>query len=205
MGKRIYNWEQLKQEFISGQYRSLKDFAETKGIPYRTVRREGAGWGKLGAEIVAKATEKIIEEAIDSKIKTNFQHIGDLKLLEAFALNGLIDAYTRENGEQDYRIKVPLKNAIEGVDIYLKAMNKEREILGLTKPKPSTTVNVNLQKINTIISDIISDENSRKRIAEKIRELQQAEGIAGIVEPEAKQIENGNTGLVNGENTPAQT
>ena len=82
--------EALKAEFITGDYRTIKEFAERKGISYNTLRKIGSvdGWldtklaheAQISKEICTKAQEKRVEDALrDATARQN-------KTLEATAL-----------------------------------------------------------------------------------------------------------------------
>lgn len=82
--------EALKAEFITGDYRTIKEFAERKGISYNTLRKIGSvdGWldtklaheAQISKEICTKAQEKRVEDALrDATARQN-------KTLEATSL-----------------------------------------------------------------------------------------------------------------------
>lgn len=82
--------EALKAEFITGDYRTIKEFAERKGISYNTLRKIGSvdGWlgsklaheAQISKELCTKAQEKRVEDALrDATARQN-------KTLEATAL-----------------------------------------------------------------------------------------------------------------------
>ena len=66
--------EALKAEFITGDYRTIKEFAERKGISYNTLRKIGSvdGWlgsklaheAQISKELCTKAQEKRVEDAL---------------------------------------------------------------------------------------------------------------------------------------------
>ena len=60
-----YNWSELKIAFLNGNYKSLKDFAEERNIPYRTLRKSAVGWGKEKRE----KTRNIQKEVFVSQIE----------------------------------------------------------------------------------------------------------------------------------------
>lgn len=82
--------EALKAEFITGDYRTIKEFAERKGISYNTLRKIGSvdGWlgsklaheAQISKELCTKAQEKRVEDALrDATARQN-------KTLEATSL-----------------------------------------------------------------------------------------------------------------------
>lgn len=57
-----YDWNRLKVAFINGNYKSLKDFAEKKRIPYKTIQQSAVGWVKEKQERDREKAKKIQEE-----------------------------------------------------------------------------------------------------------------------------------------------
>ena len=57
-----HNWSKLKIAFINGNYKSLKDFAQKKNIPYKTLQQSAVGWVKEKQEKDREKTKKIQEE-----------------------------------------------------------------------------------------------------------------------------------------------
>lgn len=81
-----YNWEELKKEFMLGDYKSLKEFAESKGLKYNgTFRKKTSGWlvekrqkeDKKVTKIIEKTIEKIAERESD-------RNVAHLKLWDEF-------------------------------------------------------------------------------------------------------------------------
>ena len=78
-----HNWAKLKAAYLKGKYKSLKDFAIAKNVPYRTVRKMGTNWRQLKSKIDAKGEEKTIEKASDKVAEMNARHIVQAKELVA--------------------------------------------------------------------------------------------------------------------------
>lgn len=77
------DWESLRIDFITGDYKSLKDFADSKGIPYKSHFRERAsGWidekqtkdrqtaDKIISETIQKTAAKASDEFSDFAVET---------------------------------------------------------------------------------------------------------------------------------------
>lgn len=89
-----YNWTKLKIQFINGDYKNLREFAERKKIPYKTMLNAAKGWAsekreKDGQKVV-KIGEKIqsakIDEAVTQILSRNQQIQGVTdKLLRALS------------------------------------------------------------------------------------------------------------------------
>jgi len=57
-----YDWNSLKQEYIAGDYKGLREFAEMKGIPYAgAYKRATTGWTDEKKQKQAKKQAKIAE------------------------------------------------------------------------------------------------------------------------------------------------
>ena len=57
-----YYWNKLKDQFMNGNYKNLKEFAQKKNIPYKTLQQSAVGWVKEKQEKDREKTEKIQEE-----------------------------------------------------------------------------------------------------------------------------------------------
>lgn len=94
-----YNWNRLRLSYINGNYKSLKEFADRKKIPYKTLQASAVGWtsekrekdrekfGKIEQEV----RERQISDAISREISRN-QRVLD-------ATDKLLDVYDRLSDE----------------------------------------------------------------------------------------------------------
>ena len=112
--------EALKAEFITGDYRTIKEFAERKGISYNTLRKIGSvdGWlgtklaheAQISKEICTKAQEKRVEDGLRdiitrqnktldviSKIRDKAEKIITSGNVSAKEINALASAMFRVN------------------------------------------------------------------------------------------------------------
>ena len=68
-----YNWSSLKNSFINGNYKNLKEFSEAKKIPYKTLVERARGWLEEKKEKDREKTEQIgqrlFERAINREIE----------------------------------------------------------------------------------------------------------------------------------------
>lgn len=77
-----YNWRELKKDFITksngNKKYTLKQFAEEKGINYKTLRENAKGWVEKRRTIQGQKTDKIIgktiERQIESEVQMNIRH-----------------------------------------------------------------------------------------------------------------------------------
>ena len=73
-----YDWPKLKTEYITGEFESLKAFAEAKGVPYQTLRNNAKGWAdkKSTREVHKqyKIAEKVTEKQIETEAEINTKH-----------------------------------------------------------------------------------------------------------------------------------
>ena len=71
-----YNWNSLKNSFINGDYKNLKDFAKAKKIPYKTLVERARGWLEEKQAKDREKTEQIgqrlFERAISREIEREF-------------------------------------------------------------------------------------------------------------------------------------
>ena len=71
-----YNWTYLKNSFLNGDWRGLKDFAEAKKIPYKTLTARARGWLEEKQERERKKSEemgqRMLERAINREIEREF-------------------------------------------------------------------------------------------------------------------------------------
>lgn len=91
MIKSKYNWPALKRKYIngryvSGKYKSLKDFADQEKLPYETIKHKGSKWHNSGKKVEKKVEEKTIDDAADVLIARNK---ADLENLDAVVAKGM--------------------------------------------------------------------------------------------------------------------
>lgn len=61
------NWEELKREFIKGEYKSLKDFAEKKSLNYDYVRQKAKKWNSEKLTKDSQTTHRFIEKIVEKE------------------------------------------------------------------------------------------------------------------------------------------
>lgn len=107
MGKPAkYNWEELKQDFILGDYKNLKEFADKNNLNYTsgTFKKATTGWQKLkksnkqnkSKKVIEKVTEKIAnKEARNIVKKIDLASDSTTKILKI--INDALDDSTQFN------------------------------------------------------------------------------------------------------------
>jgi hypothetical protein len=80
-----YNWEELKKEFILGDYKSLREFAERKGLKYDSgnFRMRTKGWNKEKSTKEAQKRHEIIEKVVEKQVEREIDY--NLKHLETWS------------------------------------------------------------------------------------------------------------------------
>lgn len=71
-----YNWNSLKNSFIHGDYKNLKDFSKAKKIPYKTLIERARGWLEekqlKDREKTEQIGQRLLEKAINREIEREF-------------------------------------------------------------------------------------------------------------------------------------
>lgn len=77
-----YNWTHLKNAFIHGTYRSLKEFGEAKKIPYKTLLGRARGWieekQEKDREKNSEISKRLLEKTINREIEREFDRNTDI-------------------------------------------------------------------------------------------------------------------------------
>ena len=124
-----YDWPKLKTEYITGEFESLKAFAEAKGIPYQTLRNNAAGWmtKKSTREVQKqdKIRERVTAKQIETEAEINTKHY---ELWKAFVDKAQALMVTAETPGQ-------IKTLAEVIE---KAQKGQRLARGMDIDKPPT-------------------------------------------------------------------
>lgn len=75
-----YDWAKLKREYMLGDYKSLRAFAEDKGVPYNGFfKKKTIGWSDEKRlqrdQKETKITEKVTEQEIKHEVDRNAAHL----------------------------------------------------------------------------------------------------------------------------------
>lgn len=80
-----YDWIKLRQKYITGEYKSLKDFAERENVDYPTLRNNANGWKKERVTKQIQKTNKIIEKTLNKQAeKESALNVQVLSVAEKF-------------------------------------------------------------------------------------------------------------------------
>ncbi len=166
-----YDWIKLKQEYILGKYKNLKEFAEKKGITYSVLRKKAKEWNaekgtkreQKGNKIIEKGNTIISKKANDLGVyeQCNLDENKNAKTPSPFAR--LRNRNAEKTGEY---IKLyyddleqsekELLNLSEDIGIYQKLIKQDAEytllkkhIRGRIKELKSQLVCLNLKLIST--------------------------------------------------------
>lgn len=71
-----YNWNSLKNSFIHGDYKNLKDFSKAKKIPYKTLIERARGWLEekqiKDREKTEQIGQRLFERAVSRETEREF-------------------------------------------------------------------------------------------------------------------------------------
>ncbi|WAM35597.1 hypothetical protein [Caldicellulosiruptor acetigenus] len=130
-----YDWESLKREFLTGDYRTLKEFAEAKNISYGLLRNKAKGWTQEKRQVERTKSKLIVEKTLQKQIEKasdyNTLHVEFWdRLLELVweALNDDKTIKTKEGKINIYALE-KLSNVVE------KVQKGQRLALGLDDKK----------------------------------------------------------------------
>ena len=102
-----YDWIKLKQEYITGDYKSLKEFAEKKKINYDMLRRNAKTWSKekvtKRSQKGHKIIEKTIERQIDAEVDRNTRHLQTFDKMQD-AIEKILTQYDKPSKRDIYTL-----------------------------------------------------------------------------------------------------
>jgi len=170
---RFHDWDKLKQEFLSGGYKSIRAFAIAKNIPYVSVNNHGRGrkWLEAKRNYQAKIELKTQERATTDIAKENAKHIKEAMLIRDWAHKNLFTVVKDKNGKEKIEYLLEPKTAKEVIDAIKVSVDMVRDTLGLNKQEVNITVNeikINMQmfieKVAYVIRREVKDEPTRLKI-----------------------------------------
>lgn len=120
--RRVYDWEKLKHEFMTGNWPSLVEFQRQKGLK-NTSNAKFRGWVREREEFQKKMTEEVAKKAIQREM----DEAADVRIRQA-RLSRFLQAKGAEKlknaKQEDISIEEARKLTITG-------MEQERKALGL--------------------------------------------------------------------------
>lgn len=151
-----WNLEELKKEFLIGDYKTLKEFAEAKGLNYSSLRNKAKGWLQEKAKLLQEKNKKVIEKVLEQRIeKETDYNLAHLKAWDEL-LNIVLEVL--HNKEQHLMTRNGKINiyALERVANILEKIQKgQRLALGLDEQqqKQSEEILTKLQQIVGALND----------------------------------------------------
>lgn len=144
MGRK-YDWIKLEKEFMKGDYKTVAEFIEDKGLPKRSsnsyIAVKTTGWADKKRERRRKALEKATERSIQ-------EEFSDIE--ERRARQARIARWMQVKGVEDLKGQES-RSVDEARKLIATGLKEERAILGMESsrgggPKVATQVNINLPK-----------------------------------------------------------
>jgi hypothetical protein len=173
------NWEELRQEFILGNYKNLREFAEAKGLKYNSdFRQKASGWRtdrqttarQTTDKIVSKTVEKVSSKVSDDLAKATVKHlnISDKLIRE-------IDKALR-NGKELYTFVEKLRTGYEPGNFDEKITAEVLETLNDSKLLNIVNAMEKLQRMQRQTLGIMDEEAKQKLALAKEKSGQTGDG-----------------------------
>jgi hypothetical protein len=158
MARYRYDWEALRQKFLLGDYKSLREFAEREGLKYNgNFIKKTKGWDKEKDAKEKQKRCKIIEGVIEGQIKQEIDwNLTHLKMWGEF-LNIVQEALNDKSNIQNKEGKISAYILEKFANVMEKAQKGQRLSLGLDEKTGR-------------------DDDSLKELIEAIRESTKALG-----------------------------
>lgn len=137
-----YNWQKLRQKYITGDYSSLRNFTDRENIPYGLLRQKASGWNKEKRTKNEQKTNIIIDKTIEkqsvSESEINTKHLElynkAAELIERLMVDDIsknVDMFGNVS-DTGLVLHTKLKTALQCIEI---AQKGQRLALGMDKPK----------------------------------------------------------------------
>ncbi|ADQ05199.1 hypothetical protein Calow_1653 [Caldicellulosiruptor owensensis OL] len=152
-----YDWDVLKREFLTGSYKSLKEFAEAKGVHYGTLRNKAKDWLKERQQITQEKNQAILEKTLERQIEEavdyNAWHVRVWDKFLQLVWAALHDEKTIKTKDGKYNVYVleRLANVME------KVQKGQRLALGLDENKEDHSEQL-LGRIREIVAALWEDD-----------------------------------------------
>ncbi len=121
-----YDWQNLKKEYILGEYKSVSEFLKDKKIPRNgSTQKNVKGWNEEKVQKKCKKSSKVIEKVIEKESEKEAKKIVNIKDTAEELLNKIneslqeLNKYFSRNTkktkvvEYDYKLGKPSKETIE--------------------------------------------------------------------------------------------
>ena len=138
-----YDWIELKKQFLLGDYKSLKNFAETENIDYGLLRKNAIGWVKIKKKQKEQNCNKTI-----TKIETK-------KVLEAVKNYEQINKkhYDFADNLLKKLAEIEIKNTFE-IESAARALKNLQQIQRLAKNMDKIDADADDENVEILIEDI---------------------------------------------------
>ncbi|MEG1529005.1 MAG: hypothetical protein RR405_01520 [Clostridia bacterium] len=144
-----YDWNQLKHKYVTGNYKTLKEFSDREKISYNTIRDKSHGWAAEkrtnDKQKTYKIIEKTVERQINSEIDINNRHL----LLYDKILNAIDDVLTSQLNGDDGDISIYKLEKI--AQTLQRTQMGQRLALGMDKDSGNAEIE---KKIDDVFSDM---------------------------------------------------
>jgi hypothetical protein len=155
------NWEELKREFILGDYKSLTDFAKKKGLKRNgNFNKKTKGWAEEKATKEQQKSKEVVKGTLERQIQNEI----DRNTAHLIAWDALLDIVMEMVTDKDKHLstKAGARNvyALEKLSAVLDRIQKGQRLAeGMDQEKPQQ-VNVDLfvQALNATASEVWDDE-----------------------------------------------
>jgi hypothetical protein len=149
-----YDWNRLKIKYVTGDYATLKEFAEKFKINYGVLRKQAVAWQEQKEQCnkikVTKTIEKTVEKVIEREVDRNSRHIALIDII--------LDKIELVIKEQLNTNVTPYGKAVKSDNIYVdkldiamkvleKAQKGHRLALGIDKESQGNTIDETNKKI----------------------------------------------------------
>ena len=149
-----YDWEELRRKFITGDYTTIKEFAEKEKVPYSLTRKHSANWLNEKRTVRQYKEKRIIENVINKQIVStsyiNERHIAVFEKALDIAERGLSECIADENINASRLEKI--------VDSLQKIQKAQRLALGMDKDGGNQAAEDNVTKLFANMKKAFEDE-----------------------------------------------
>ncbi|ADQ45660.1 hypothetical protein Calkro_0778 [Caldicellulosiruptor kronotskyensis 2002] len=154
---RCYDWDELKREFMIGNYKTLKEFAQEKGVNYGVLRNKARDWLKEKQQVNKEKNQLIFEKTLQRQIEKatdyNTWHVEIWDEFLRLVWAALHDEKTIKTKDGKYNVYVleRLANVME------KVQKGQRLALGLDENKEDHSEQL-LNRIREIVCALWDDD-----------------------------------------------
>lgn len=149
-----YDWAKLRRKFITGDYATVKDFAEKEKIPYALARKHSANWLEEKRTLKQHKENKIIENVLNNQIAS----ASDINSRHIEIFNKALDMAERGLDECIVDDKVQVGRLEKVVDSLQKIQKGQRLALGMDRDGGNQTAEDNVARVFKDMRRAFEDE-----------------------------------------------